>query len=391
MLFKNRIKSYLKGKNIYVLLYFLRNVTFFRISGGKKKYPKVIQLPLTYACNAKCIMCNIWKMDYSNEVDLEEFSIFLKDPLFKEVTAVGINGGEPSLIRGLPKFAEEICKLPKLTSLNIITHGFNNRLILKYIKEIYEICQKYEKSFHVSISLDGYKEIHDSVRGKNVFNKTFDTILEIKNNQSSYCDSFDLGCTVVKQNVDYLVELDCFLKTHELDHKIKYRLGIDNKRIESDQLRDQYSVIFEKLDHGYSSVRQSAKEFFFGRISKSKLINDKFKYFALFNWLNASNPKRLLGCHWKDEGVTMDARGKLYYCAVESDEIGDLRSSESGEASFFSDININYRQSIVKDKCDECIHDYDGDIHWTSSYVFLKEMFIRRFSMQVYRFKVLFL
>lgn len=373
------------------LLRYSINVDFLSVTGGKKRYPKVIQLPLTYACNSKCVMCNIWKMDCSDEIDVEEFSKIIKDPIFKKVTSVGINGGEPSLIRSLPRFAEEVCKLPKIKSLNIISHGFNDQLILRNLKEIYKICRIYGKSFHVSISLDGYGDIHDIVRGRSVFAKTFGTILEIKNNQNDYCDSFDLGCTIVKQNVDYLVELDVFLKKHNLRDKIKYRLGIDNKRINSDQIREQYSVIFGSAAGSYSPARQSAKEFLYGRIGISKSIYDKFKYFSLFYWLDSPEPKRLLGCHWKDDGITMDARGKIYYCAVASEEIGDLRSSASGEESFFSDKNVNYRKTIIKENCNKCIHDYGGSIHWTSFVIFCKEIIKRKYSMTIYKLKSTFL
>lgn len=389
-----RFKNFLKHSKYFKYIQavrFLTSSSLNKIDGSRKKYPKVIQLPLTYACNAKCVMCNIWKMDHSNEMTLEEFSSYLKDPIFKEVTSVGINGGEPSLIKNLPAYAEEICKLPSLTSLNIISHGFNDRKLKTALKEIYQVCKKYNKNFHISISLDGVEAIHNIVRGKDVFRKTFPTILEITENQSEYCDSFDMGCTIIKQNVDYLVELDTFLKLNKLDDKIKYRLGIDNKRIESDQIKDQYSVIFDKLDSGYSSVRQSAKEFLLGRVGIAKTINDKFKYFALFYWLNAPKPKRLLGCLWQEEGITMDARGNLFYCAVASDEIGDLRSGRSGEDIFFEPKNINHRKDILKNKCDDCIHDYAGKTHFSNIWIFIKYALHRRLAMRIYRLKGLFL
>src|SRR5687767_13914860 len=86
--------------------YFLLTASFFKKDGGKKNYPKVVQLPVTYRCNSKCVMCNIWQMDYSNEMTTEEFSRFLKDDIFSRVEAVGINGGEPSLVKELPAYAE---------------------------------------------------------------------------------------------------------------------------------------------------------------------------------------------------------------------------------------------------------------------------------------------
>ena len=388
------IKKIISKSKYNEMLLKIRFLTYFdlrKISGRKKKYPKVIQLPLTYACNSKCVMCNIWKMDHTNELSIEEFSNILRDPIFKEVNVVGINGGEPSLIKNLHLFAEQICKLPSLTSLNIISHGFNDKKLTNALMKIYEICKSHEKKFHISISLDGTEHIHNKVRGKDVFHKTFSTIMEIKNNQYKYCDSFDLGCTIIKQNVDYLIELDSFLKINNLDNIIRYRLGIDNKRIESDKIKDQYSVIYSTTDMGYSAVRQSAKEFILGRMNLSKTIQEKYKYFSLFYWLNSTQPKRLLGCNWQEEGATLDARGKLYYCAVNSEEIGDLRNGKKGEDIFFSDKNLKHREDIIKNKCDTCIHDYTGINHISSMFIFIKFLINKRYAMKIYRFKGLFL
>jgi len=353
-----------------------------KIDGGGKKHPKVIQLPITYKCNSRCVMCNIWKMDYSNEMNVEEFSSFLSDPIFKKVKGVGINGGEPSLIRDLPKYADEILKLPKLTSLNIISHGFNSKRLLNSLKEIYKNCRNSGISFHISISLDGVGDTHNKVRQiQNCFYKTTSTINEIIKNQHKYCDSYDLGCTIVNQNIDYLIELDTYAKSK--NYNIKYRLGIDNKRIESDKLRNQYSVI-------YTPLRQSAKEFFHYQMAQSKKLSDKFKYFSIFYWLNSDNPKRFLGCIWKDEGITLDARGELYYCAVASNSIGSLRK-DKGEKIFFDDKNIEYRKSIIKNSCDGCIHDYAGKPEFKDLVTFFKYIIFNKIAMHIYRIKLRFM
>ncbi|MBD3789208.1 MAG: radical SAM protein [Campylobacterales bacterium] len=374
-----------KNKKLFLLakaLRFLQTSSFPPIDGSKKKYPKVIQLPITYNCNARCVMCNIWQMDHSGEATVEEFAKFMNDDIFKEVEAVGINGGEPSLIPNLPEYAREILSLPKIKSLNIISHGFSQRPLLKSLEAIYKMCCEKGVSFHVAISLDGVGEVHNTVRGKpNVFEKTTSTIDEIIKNQSKYCDSYDIGCTIVKQNIDYLVELDTYAKSKK--YNIKYRLGIDNKRIESDKLRDQYSVI-------YSPLRQSAKEFFHYQMSQAKDLANRFKYYAIFSWLNSKNPKRMLGCAWKDEGITLDSRGELYYCAVASDSIGSLRK-EKGEKIFFDDKNIEYRKSIIKNSCDGCIHDYNGQPEFKNVLKFLSDIFKDRFAMKLYQLKLRFM
>ncbi len=356
----------------------LRSSSLFKIDGSKKNYPKVIQLPITYNCNSACVMCNIWQMDHSGEMTVEEFTKFMKDPIFKEVEAVGINGGEPSLVPNLHEYADEILKLPSLKSLNLISHGFSPKPLFKQIEKIYTSCKSKGINFHVAISLDGVGEIHDTVRGKNnVFEKTKNTIDEIIRNKDRYCDSYDIGCTIVKQNIDHLIELDTFAKNR--DYNIRFRLGIDNKRIESDKLRDQYSVI-------YSPLRQSAKEFFHYQVAEAKGLQNQFKNFAIFHWLNSSNPKRLLGCAWKDEGVTLDARGELYYCAVASKSIGSLRK-ENGEKIFFDKKNIEYRKSIIDNSCDGCIHDYHGQPESKNVLIFFKNMLFEQYAMRLYKIK----
>jgi len=376
---KNLIK---KNKKLFWFIQtirFLQISSFKKIDGGEKKYPKVIQLPITYNCNSKCVMCNIWQMDHSGEVTIEEFSKFMQDDIFKKVEAVGINGGEPSLVSNLNEYADEILKLPSLKSLNIISHGFSPKPLFKNIEKIYTACKEKGIHFHVAISLDGVGKIHDIVRGKlNVFETTTSTIDEIIKNQYKYCDSYDIGCTIVNQNIDYLIELDTYAKSK--NYNIKYRLGIDNKRIESYKLRNQYSVI-------YSPLKQSAKEFFHYQMSQTKDLANRFKYFSIYYWLRHDNPKRLLGCIWKDEGITLDSRGELYYCAVASDSIGSLRK-DNGEKIFFNNQSIEYRKSIIQNSCDGCIHDYSGRPEFKNLMIFLIETIKDRFAMKIYEIKV---
>jgi sulfatase maturation enzyme AslB (radical SAM superfamily) len=322
-------------------------------------------------------MCNVWQMDHSNEMDLEEFSGFMNDPLFKEVFAVGINGGEPTLKKDLYRYAEEILSLPSLKSLNIISNGFNKTILLQQTQKIYQACRERGITFHIAISLDGYGKTHDKVRGiKHAFEKSLDTIKTIHDNPLVYCDSYDIGCTVIHQNVDELMELDTFIKMH--GYNIKYRLGIKNKRIESDRLMGNFSVLM-------TDESQSAAEFFHYKMATAERFEEKFKYFAIYYWL-AHEHKRLLGCDWQHNGVTLDSRGELYYCAVESNTLGSLRS-KNGEDVFFDKKNLEYRESIIENRCDECIHDYNGPAKQESLELFGKYLLEQEHAMDIYRQK----
>lgn len=380
---KNMIKKDKRIFNVLRIFKFLSTASIKKLDGSIKKYPKVIQFPITYKCNSRCVMCNIWKMDHSNEMTLEEIKNYLNDPIFKEVSSVGINGGEPSLVKELPQIAEQVLNLPKIKSLNLISNGFNKDALLVKAEKIYALCRKKSVNFHLSFSLDGYGELHDNVRGvKKAFERALKSIDYVLENKSRYCDSIDIGCTIVRQNVNDLIELDTYASRK--NYPMKYRLGIENKRIGSDEIVSDYSVLYD------TKSRQSAIEFIHSRFFKAKNIVDKFKYFSLFYFLSEKNPKRLLGCMWQDEGITIDAKGNIYYCAVASKKIGSLRK-QKGEVLFFDEQNIAYRKSILKDICRNCIHDYSGKAYIGDVVIFLKHYIIERIWCKIYRVKLLWL
>ncbi|CAN2038980.1 putative Fe-S oxidoreductase [Candidatus Magnetomoraceae bacterium gMMP-15] len=378
---KNSIKQNKKILFIITMLRLLFKSKLLKINGAKKLYPKVIQFPITFKCNSKCIMCNVWKMSNKNEISVNELKKFLSDPVFKRVTSVGINGGEPSLVSDLPLFVEAILNLPNIQSINIISNGLIQNLLLSKIKKIYQLCKNEKVGFHLSFSLDGVATVHDSVRGiKNAFNKTIDTIDKVLDSKIDYCDSLDIGCTIVKANVFHLVELDVYSKMKK--YPIKYRLAIENKRIESDLSANNYSIFYDK------NLKQTAMEFIHSRIAKAQTFTDKFKYFSIFYFLASRKAKRLLGCMWKDEGITLDARGNLYYCAVKSENLGSLRNKD-GESIFFDQNNIEHRKSIIKKYCDSCIHDYSGKPNIFNLLIFIKYIIFERLWCKFYRMRLL--
>lgn len=352
------------------------------ISGTEKIKPKVIQLPITYNCDSKCVMCNIWQMDSSNESSVEEFSRYMRDDIFSEVTSVGINGGEVSLIPNLPSYVEEVTKLSKLKSITLISNGFKRKSLLGHLEQIKKICSEKNIALNLIISLDGVKDVHERVRGvNNAFDKVIKTYRTILDEQGKYCDRLELACTVVDQNINELVELDVFCRENKF--KIKYRLGIENKRIESYKLVENFSVIYDKN-------RQTAKEFFHWMYKRTPMSNfqEKYKYFCIFDWLE--NEKRRIGCDWKNQGITLDSRGELYYCAVKSEPIGSIRTQvKSGSDIFFSEENLNYRSQIIKDECDSCIHDYVGTPYYKDVAYFLMYEIKQRSSMKMYKFRTL--
>lgn len=330
---------------------FLRNTRLRPQNGLARKLPAVLQFPVTWRCNSKCVMCNCWNMNGKVEAEAEEFGRFLSDPVFRNIEAAGLNGGEPSLVKDFPKIAEKLLDLPKFKFLSIISNGMATDVLLPKLEIIHNSCRQRNVTMHVSISLDGVGEVHDRIRGvKGAFHKAEKTLERIQADPERYCDHLDIGCTVVRQNVEQLVELDVWAKARK--YHIRYRLGIDNKRIESTRNRSEYSVLEDVRS------KKLAAEFFHSRIPRATSLMEQFTYHAIFMFLTDMPPRRRLGCLWKEDGITLDPEGGLYYCAVASDKIGSLR--EGNGEMFLSPRSIAYRKQLLADNCANCIHDYFG-------------------------------
>lgn len=364
---------------LFSIIRYLKNITIRKESGLKKRSPVAIQYPITYKCNSRCVMCGIWLINIDNDVSIEECKKYMNDPVFKKVVSVGINGGEPSIIKNIEGYVEEILILPALKSINIISNGMNKDELLRSLERIYEMCKKKHIKFNVSISLDGYGDIHDMVRGvKGAFEKTIETIDAIYKNIYKYCDSLELACTVVKQNIYYLNQLDEYVR--EKGIKINYRLAVKNIRVRNENMKDNYSIIDTPLE-------QDAAEYFHYLYYRSKSVIEKYKYYAIYYWLSATQKKRLLGCLWKERGVTLDSKGGLYYCAVASKEIGSL-VNKAGKKILFDKKNIKYRGELVKNECDKCIHDYNGKIYYKNAIIFIRYILRQKYSMIYYRIRL---
>ena len=59
------------------------------------RYPVTLNFMANDICNSKCKMCNIWKRKKDKELTPEELENILNDDLFKNLSNVGISGGEP--------------------------------------------------------------------------------------------------------------------------------------------------------------------------------------------------------------------------------------------------------------------------------------------------------
>lgn len=121
---------------------------------------KVIVL-VTWRCQARCLMCNIWKRERQNEFSLDEWRMFFQRNSYLQWLT--LSGGEPFLrtdIGEIVQSAIDCC--PSLYYLNIPTNALSPELVKRAVSKILLLGIP---RFVLSVSIDGPPEIHDRIRG----------------------------------------------------------------------------------------------------------------------------------------------------------------------------------------------------------------------------------
>ena len=99
---------------------------------------------ITWNCNSRCNMCNIWKKDNNTkqEIDIKKISNLFSDPYLKNLKEVVISGGEPFLREDLLKILKIINKYSN-ASIGITTNGLIPDIILSTTRKALDMSRIY--------------------------------------------------------------------------------------------------------------------------------------------------------------------------------------------------------------------------------------------------------
>ncbi|BBD78255.1 polysaccharide pyruvyl transferase family protein [Hydrogenophilus thermoluteolus] len=309
--------------------------------------PIVLQFPVIDICNSQCQMCRIWENKKSDVLTPEQLRTGLRNPLFSEVSVVGLNGGEPTLRKDLGQLTAVLFEeLPKLHTISLITNAYKYDEVIARITEVGEVVKQHGGKLDVMISLDGFGELHDKVRGKPGNFVHAQHVIEFAQ-ASPLVHNVRIGCTIIKENVYGLSDLLEFCQSKGL--YIKYRLGIPHQRLYTQNLLDPYALDAAEKYH--------IAEFLEGLIAHYETSErQKFFYRSLIDQIVHAAPRKA-GCDWQHRGATITSKGELLYCAVQSKVLGNITKHDS-EQLYFG--NEDHLKEILQVHCASCHHDYVG-------------------------------
>jgi radical SAM protein with 4Fe4S-binding SPASM domain len=311
--------------------------------------PYKLTFAVTYKCNYRCLHCNIWKKKPKNELTLDEISEFSKKyPYFKWFN---LTGGEPFLRRDFV----DIIKALKGNSadfiiFNMITNGFNPNYIYEKSKEIVEL--KIPRTI-IGVSLDGYKELHEKIRGiKGSFGKAIETFLLLRNlSKESRNFRTYFGYTISPWNVGN------FLKTYFKVKSIVEDLSLDDFHINVYHVSPHYYSNINIKFFGWKEDVQREVELISSLkpYIKTNPVNflDNLFLRNLVKFLRTN--KSPYSCKALTSSVFIDSVGDVYPCSIWNVRLGNLREANYDLEKILKNKETRkLRVLIRKLKCPNC-------------------------------------
>jgi len=285
------------------------------------KRPYKLNFAISYLCNSRCLICNIWKIKPKNELTLDEIKKFAeKNNYFKWIE---LTGGEPFLRSDIVEIARTFKENSKdLFLLTIPTNSLvNHNLVENKIRQILDL--KIPK-VAITISLDGYKELEDKLRGvTGNYEKAIDLYKRLKQLQKSYKNIYVVfGYTISALNKGE------FMKTFEaVKHDIP-EITYNDFHINLAQISDYYENSNLQISTYGKDVAEEIKSILEKRIktlSPFDIIEERFlKGLVYF----AETGKMPMPSRSLEASIFLDSYGNVFPSIMWSKRIGNIRETD---------------------------------------------------------------
>ena len=256
---------------------------------------------VTYRCNARCNMCNRYKVPSRPE---EEVSLETIRKL-PQMYFTNITGGEPFIREDLKDIVRELYK--KSDRIVISTNGF-------FTDRIVDLCREFPQ-VGIRISIEGLEDTNNEIRGlEDGFNRGYSTLKKLR--EMGMTD-VGFGMTVQDRNARDLVAL----------YKLSDELGME---FATASLHNSfYFVESHNIIHDRPMVAAQFEELI-NEMLKSRSPKKWFRaYFnhGLINYIYSQ--KRLLKCDMSFDTFFIDPYGDVMPCngTKEKEIMGNLNDS----------------------------------------------------------------
>ena len=303
-----------------------------------------VQFAVTWRCQLKCSMCNIWQKPKTREITTDEIRrIFDGHEFLDSLRIVDITGGEPFLREDLPEIVEYFANCFSKADILITTNAYSTGLTEKLGKRILDTIPADRIEF--SISIDGNERTHDAIRGRQgSFKNALESTQILKKLGAK---KITISTTITPQNAEQLPFI------YELAQKIgatfaTARFAQNSFYYGNERTTNGNAWTSEKLKVAEVSI-QKLLQMRRSREGKSLgLLRDA--YFMKEAVRFQKNPVRTRPCYSGTHSFFIDPEANVYPCVMLPKRIGNALESGLDEL-WFSERADEIRRFIAAGHC----------------------------------------
>ncbi|MDD2752706.1 MAG: radical SAM protein [Candidatus Omnitrophica bacterium] len=288
--------------------------------------PKEILIAITYRCNARCHMCNIWQYPTKEQEEiLAQHLVTLPKTDFCNIT-----GGQPFIRR--EEEVEEFVRImsKKAKRIVISTNGYFTEEIIKLVKKFPRLG--------IRVSIEGLPATNDELRGiKDGFDHGIRTLMELHRLKIK---DIGFGVTLSDRNISDLMPLYELSKAMDLEfatactHNNFYFHKFDNRITKLTDFQEELKSLITDL-------------------LKSRRVKNWFRGYFNYGMLNYVFGKpRMLPCAAGGDLLFIDPRGNLMPCNGLEQSMGNIKETNFPE--IWNSPQAKAVRQAVKDCEKEC-------------------------------------
>ncbi len=295
----------------------------------------------------------------STELTLEEYELITKKLGFFASAFFG--GGEPFLRKD---FAEIVDLFRRNCHTQWCSTTSNGQLQESILTQVSKICeQDPEKRFVMNFSLDGYREQHDFIRGKGVFDRCCDTIREVNKLKQKY-SNLNVGIVTTMTTINENILGDFFnWVADELAPNVISLLLVRQSPRDGEYMK-QIDI------NNYKQAKVTLENLF--AQGKNGNLNSPLGYIpmAFYEYITKTlrTGNRSFQCYAGKYGGFIDHRGNVNVCEVFDEvsenkfKIGNLRDFDYDFLKLWnSERAMQVKQNVNRaDCCKHCTHETEG-------------------------------
>ena len=304
---------------------------------------------ITSRCNMRCSHC--FYHDTLNAKDPGEMKIDIIDGYTKKFGSLlwyALGGGEPFIRSDLHLLYEKVEKNCRPKIFTIPTNGWYEKKIFDSTLRMLQFS-KGKKNIIIQFSLDGEKEMHDDIRGKDSYKKLLQSLEKLKKLSKIYKKLHMSIITVVTdknrdiypQFIDELVKLG----TNQININL-FRYGsLDHPPLPNETI-NKYKEAVERYESLIKNKKLKKYSFLGAKLMRLKEALQKDLIYEV-----AKNNKFVTPCTAGDLSYVVWEDGRVNACEILPDTIGNVNTSDVQKDLFSSKKALELRKKIKDTKC----------------------------------------